>query len=38
MPPVGSPDFKALDTNNDGVIDFSDDPYLPYYPGDDVGT
>lgn len=27
--------FPLLDTNNDGVIDFFDDPYTPYYPGDD---
>ncbi|KAJ3306951.1 hypothetical protein HDV03_003276 [Kappamyces sp. JEL0829] len=27
--------FRALDTNNDGVINNSDDPYGPYYPGDD---
>ncbi|CAM6054319.1 unnamed protein product [Sphagnum tenellum] len=28
--------FHLLDTNNDGVIDAGDDPYMPYYPGDDV--
>lgn len=33
---VSSPDFKALDTNNDGVMDMSDDMYTPFYPGDDV--
>lgn len=27
--------FAALDTNNDGVFDWRDDPYLPYYPGDE---
>ncbi|KAJ3360987.1 hypothetical protein HDU91_004171 [Kappamyces sp. JEL0680] len=27
--------FQALDTNSDGVIDWKDDPYGPYYPGDD---
>ncbi|EKD82539.1 MAG: hypothetical protein ACD_39C01224G0003, partial [uncultured bacterium] len=32
----GSADFAVLDTNNDGKLDESDDPYLPYYPGDDV--
>ena len=32
------PGVYLLDLNNDGVIDLSDDPYLPYYPGDDVGT
>ncbi|HEY60498.1 MAG TPA: hypothetical protein G4N92_07445 [Anaerolineae bacterium] len=29
-------DFKVLDTNQDGIIDMSDDPYLPYYPGDNA--
>ena len=33
---AGSADFAALDTNNDGKIDDTDDPYLPFYPGDDV--
>jgi len=28
--------FKQMDTNNDGVIDKGDDPFGPYYPGDDV--
>ena len=28
-------DFLALDTNRDGVISSLDDPYLPYYPGDE---
>ncbi|KAI8902429.1 glycoside hydrolase superfamily [Globomyces pollinis-pini] len=28
-------DFALLDTNNDGVIDSKDDPYIPYYPGDE---
>ncbi|GAA94870.1 glycoside hydrolase family 26 protein [Mixia osmundae IAM 14324] len=28
-------DQRALDTNNDGVLDSSDDPFTPYYPGDD---
>jgi hypothetical protein len=26
----------SLDTNNDGMVDAFDDPYAPYYPGDDV--
>lgn len=26
----------ALDTNGNGLIDGGDDPYAPYYPGDDV--
>ncbi|KAJ3263240.1 hypothetical protein HK104_006672 [Borealophlyctis nickersoniae] len=25
-----------MDTNKDGVVNELDDPYLPYYPGDDV--
>jgi hypothetical protein len=32
----GSADFSALDTNRDGVLTLADDPYAPYYPGDDV--
>lgn len=28
-------EFRALDTNNDGVISNLDDPYTPYYPGDE---
>ncbi|KAI8912503.1 glycoside hydrolase superfamily [Gorgonomyces haynaldii] len=35
MPARGTVDFTALDSNNDGVIDYKDDPYTPYYPGDD---
>ena len=27
--------FRALDSNGDGVIDYLDDPYGPYYPGDE---
>ncbi|WP_284548372.1 glycoside hydrolase family 26 protein [Aestuariimicrobium sp. T2.26MG-19.2B] len=30
----GTADFDALDTNHDGIIDGTDDPYAPYYPGD----
>jgi Glycosyl hydrolase family 26 len=30
----GTPDFRALDTNNDGRLSMADDPYAPYYPGD----
>ena len=33
---AGSAASAALDTNNDGKIDDTDDPYLPFYPGDDV--
>ena len=29
-----SADYKLLDTNQDGQITMSDDPYSPYYPGD----
>jgi hypothetical protein len=32
----GTPDFAALDTNGDGKLTMADDPYAPYYPGDDV--
>ncbi len=28
--------FKALDTDRDGVLTEADDPYAPYYPGDDA--
>ncbi|KAH9244622.1 hypothetical protein BASA81_017954 [Batrachochytrium salamandrivorans] len=28
--------FAALDSNHDGVINGQDDPYGPYYPGNDV--
>jgi hypothetical protein len=30
----GTADYKALDTNHDGVVDSRDDPYAPYWPGD----
>lgn len=30
----GTVDFAVLDTNHDGVLSISDDPYAPYYPGD----
>ncbi len=33
---AGSPDFAALDTNHDGTLTAADDPYAPYYPGDDA--
>ncbi len=32
----GNLNSEMLDTNKDGVIDIRDDPYTPYYPGDDV--
>src|SRR4051794_9057338 len=30
----GSPAAKLLDTNGDGKLDASDDPYRPYWPGE----
>ncbi|KAJ3256788.1 hypothetical protein HK103_005162 [Boothiomyces macroporosus] len=35
FPPKGSEGFKMLDTNNDGQITVLDDPYMPFYPGDE---
>lgn len=32
----GTPDFALLDTTGDGVLNLEDDPYAPYYPGDDA--
>jgi hypothetical protein len=32
----GSGSAKALDTNGDGALTASDDPYAPYWPGDDA--
>jgi beta-mannanase len=29
-------DLALLDTNKDGKVDANDDPYSPYYPGDDM--
>ncbi|KAJ3064641.1 hypothetical protein HK102_008139, partial [Quaeritorhiza haematococci] len=29
-----SPDFPLVDTNRDGILDTRDDPYEPYWPGD----
>jgi hypothetical protein len=31
--PQGLANFRALDTNQDGVLDNRDNPYEPYYPG-----
>ncbi|KAJ1560346.1 hypothetical protein HK096_009116, partial [Nowakowskiella sp. JEL0078] len=31
----GDLDFKYLDTNDDGLLTIDDEPYLPYYPGDE---
>ncbi|KAJ1558191.1 hypothetical protein HK096_003057 [Nowakowskiella sp. JEL0078] len=32
--PLTAADIAAADTNGNGVIDAGDDPYTPYYPGD----
>jgi len=32
---IASNDLAVLDTNKNGVLDRGDDPYMPYYPGDD---
>ncbi|WP_258069879.1 glycoside hydrolase family 26 protein [Arthrobacter sp. SX1312] len=32
----GAAGFPALDTTGDGVLTALDDPYAPYYPGDDA--
>ena len=32
----GTADYTLLDTNHDGVVNGADDPYAPYYPGDDA--
>ncbi|MET1064385.1 MAG: glycosyl hydrolase [Arthrobacter sp.] len=32
----GSPEFTLLDTDADGALTVNDDPYAPYYPGDDA--
>jgi hypothetical protein len=31
---AGSADARALDTNGDGIVTQTDDPYSPFYPGD----
>ncbi|WP_432244985.1 glycoside hydrolase family 26 protein [Arthrobacter sp. G.S.26] len=30
----GTPEFDALDTDDDGALTMADDSYAPYYPGD----
>ena len=35
FPEVNSREYILLDTNKDGVLDGKDDPYSPYYPGDE---
>lgn len=32
--PISS-DYSVLDTNDDGIVSDQDDPYSPYYPGND---
>ncbi len=32
----GSDAFALLDTNHDGILSMQDDPYAPFYPGDDA--
>jgi hypothetical protein len=32
----GTPDHVVLDTDGDGAVTAVDDPYAPYYPGDDA--
>jgi hypothetical protein len=32
----GTPAFQELDTDHDGALTGTDDPYAPYYPGDDA--
>ncbi|CAN5436578.1 hypothetical protein BH09CHL1_BH09CHL1_17540 [soil metagenome] len=32
----GSADSQVMDTNGDGQVSNADDPYAPFYPGDDV--
>jgi hypothetical protein len=31
----GSADFNSMDTNDDGFLTTADDPYTPFYPGDE---
>lgn len=33
---LSAADLSLMDTNKDGQVTAADDPYLPYYPGDDV--
>ncbi|PVY29979.1 glycoside hydrolase family 26 protein [Williamsia muralis] len=34
-PPPGTPDFIALDTDDDGRLTMGDNSYAPFYPGDE---
>ncbi len=36
LEPVEPEEIEALDTTGDGVVSLGDDPYGPYFPGDDV--
>ncbi|KAI5820278.1 glycoside hydrolase superfamily [Pyronema omphalodes] len=36
FPSADSEQYKQMDTNQDGALDANDDPFTPYYPGDDV--
>lgn len=36
LPNADDPRFRQMDTNGDGKVDNADDPFAPYYPGDDV--
>ncbi|KXS11757.1 glycoside hydrolase family 26 protein [Gonapodya prolifera JEL478] len=42
FPQPGSTDYTSLDTNGDGTVTAADDPFTPYWPGDEyvdfVGT
>ena len=33
--PPNAAELEAIDTNHDGLLDMNDDPYAPYYPGDE---
>lgn len=32
---LGSEDYKIMDSNNNGTVDGTDDPYSVFYPGDE---
>ena len=34
-PIANTTDLRLMDTNNNGTVDGFDDPYTPYYPGDE---
>lgn len=35
IPSPSAVDLKLMDTNKDGIVDSKDDPYLPFWPGDE---